>query len=38
MKINIGLESDEIEAGYILTCQSIPLSEKTYCIYENPTL
>ena len=38
MKIDIGLESDEIEAGYILTCQSIPLSEKTHCIYENPTL
>lgn len=35
MKVDIGLEEDEIADGYILTCQSIPLSEKTHCIYEN---
>ena len=35
MKVNIGLEEDEISNGYILTCQSIPMSEKTHCIYEN---
>ena len=35
MKVDIGLESDEISDGYILTCQSIPLTEKTHCIYEN---
>ena len=35
MRVDIGLEADEIADGYILTCQSIPLSEKTHCIYEN---
>lgn len=28
MEVNYALEKDEVEAGYILTCQSIPLSEK----------
>ena len=28
MDVNYGLEPDEIEAGYILTCQSHPTSEK----------
>ncbi len=28
MEVNYALEQDEVEAGYILTCQSIPLSEK----------
>lgn len=28
MDVNYGLEADEIEAGYILTCQSHPTSEK----------
>ncbi len=35
MKVDIGLEADEIAQGYILTCQSIPLSKKTHCKYEN---
>lgn len=26
--VNYGLEEEEIEAGYILTCQSVPISEK----------
>ncbi len=28
MDVNYGLEKDEVEAGYILTCQSRPLSDK----------
>lgn len=28
MEVNYGLEPDEVEAGYILTCQSHPTSEK----------
>ena len=28
MDVNYGLEADEVEAGYILTCQSHPTSEK----------
>lgn len=28
MMVNYGLEEEEIKAGYILTCQSIPLSDK----------
>ena len=28
MLLSYGLEPDEIEAGYILTCQSIPITEK----------
>lgn len=28
MLLNYGLEDDEVEQGYILTCQSIPVSEK----------
>ena len=28
MEVNYGLEADEVEAGYILTCQSHPRSEK----------
>ena len=35
MKVDIGLEADEIKEGYILTCQSIPISEKTHCKFEN---
>ncbi len=35
MKVDIGLEADEIENGYILTCQSIPISETVHCIYKN---
>jgi ring-1,2-phenylacetyl-CoA epoxidase subunit PaaE len=28
MDLNYALEADEVEAGYILTCQSHPTSEK----------
>lgn len=28
MEVNYALEPDEVEAGYILTCQSVPLTEK----------
>ncbi|WP_421878625.1 1,2-phenylacetyl-CoA epoxidase subunit PaaE [Marinoscillum sp.] len=28
MQVNYGLEDDEIENGYILTCQSLPISDK----------
>ena len=28
MEVNWALEKEELDAGYILTCQAIPLSEK----------
>jgi ring-1,2-phenylacetyl-CoA epoxidase subunit PaaE len=28
MKLNYGLEPDEVEAGYVLTCQAVPTSNK----------
>ena len=28
MLVNYGLEPEEIENGYVLTCQAIPLTEK----------
>lgn len=34
MDINYGLEQDEIDAGYILTCQSHPRSEKIVVDYD----
>ncbi len=34
MDVNYGLEPDEIEAGYILTCQSHPLTEKLVIDYD----
>ena len=34
MDVNYGLEPDEIEAGYILTCQSHPLTEKLIIDYD----
>ena len=33
MKVDIGLEEDEKENGYILTCQSTPMSETVVCEY-----
>lgn len=35
MDVNYGLEKDEIEAGYILTCQSRPLTEKLVVDYDH---
>lgn len=34
MVVSYGLEQEEIEAGYILTCQAIPLSEKVVVDFE----
>ncbi|MEM7302259.1 MAG: 2Fe-2S iron-sulfur cluster-binding protein [Pseudomonadota bacterium] len=34
MALNFGLEPDEVEAGYILTCQSRPLSDKLVVDYD----
>jgi ring-1,2-phenylacetyl-CoA epoxidase subunit PaaE len=28
MKLNYGLEPDEVEAGYVLTCQAVPVTDK----------
>jgi ring-1,2-phenylacetyl-CoA epoxidase subunit PaaE len=28
MEVNYALETDEVEAGFVLTCQAHPLSEK----------
>ena len=28
MKLNYGLEPDEVEAGYVLTCQAVPTSDR----------
>lgn len=35
MDVNYGLEKEEIEAGYILTCQSHPKSEKLVVDYDD---
>lgn len=35
MDVNYGLEPDEIEAGYILTCQSHPTSEKLVVSFDD---
>jgi ring-1,2-phenylacetyl-CoA epoxidase subunit PaaE len=34
MEVNYGLEQEEIDAGYILTCQAIPLSKKVVVSFE----
>lgn len=34
MEVNYALEKSEVEAGYILTCQAIPLSEKVTVDFE----
>lgn len=34
MAVNYGLEADEIERGYILTCQAIPTTEKILVDYD----
>lgn len=35
MAVHYGLEQDEIDNGYILTCQSIPLSEKVVVDFDH---
>jgi ring-1,2-phenylacetyl-CoA epoxidase subunit PaaE len=35
MDINYGLEPDEVDAGYILTCQSHPLTDKLVVDYDD---
>ena len=35
MAVHYGLEQDEIDDGYILTCQSIPLSEKVIVDFDH---
>jgi len=34
MAVNYGLEADEIERGYVLTCQAIPTTEKVVIDYD----
>ena len=34
MDVNYSLEKDEVEAGYILTCQSHPITEKVVIDYD----
>jgi len=34
MKLNHGLSQDEVDAGYILTCQSYPLSNQIEINYD----
>jgi ring-1,2-phenylacetyl-CoA epoxidase subunit PaaE len=35
MKLNYSLEKDEITAGYILTCQAVPTSEKIVVSFDD---
>ena len=35
MGVSYGLEKDEIEAGYILTCQALPLTEKVVVDFDS---
>ena len=35
MALNYGLEDDEVEAGYVLTCQSSPVSDKVVLSYDD---
>lgn len=34
MAVNYALEPDEVEAGYVLTCQAVPKSEKVYINFD----
>ncbi len=35
MEVNYALEKEEVEAGYILTCQAVPCSEKVIIDFDN---
>jgi ring-1,2-phenylacetyl-CoA epoxidase subunit PaaE len=35
MALNYGLEDDEVDAGYVLTCQSTPVSDKVVLSYDD---
>lgn len=35
MEVNYALEQEEVDAGYILTCQSIPVSERIVVDFDN---
>lgn len=35
MKINLALTEKEVEDGYILSCQSVPMTEEVTVVYEN---
>ena len=35
MDVNYGLEQDEIDAGYVLTCQSHPTTEKVFISFDD---
>ncbi|KAA9042081.1 phenylacetate-CoA oxygenase/reductase subunit PaaK [Ginsengibacter hankyongi] len=35
MEVNYGLEPDEVKAGFVLTCQSHPRSEKVFVDFDN---
>ena len=34
MRRNYALEQDEIDAGYVLTCQSLPVSDRITVDYD----
>jgi ring-1,2-phenylacetyl-CoA epoxidase subunit PaaE len=34
MNVNYGLEPDEVEAGYVLTCQAHPVSKRVVVSFD----
>jgi len=34
MEMNYALEDEEVEEGYVLTCQTLPTSEKVVISYD----
>ena len=34
MEMNYALEDEEVEEGYVLTCQALPTSEKVVISYD----
>ncbi len=35
MRVNYALEPDQVEAGYVLSCQCVPLTEKVVLSYDD---